>query len=175
MATNVTVTRVVEDDAAELLEMLRQASEETDYLSFTGGLGISLDEERAYLRSLDESTSGTMLKAVVDGVIAGSASITRGKGVRFRHAGDIGVAVLREHWGRGVGRALMQGIVSEGQRLGLRRLALKVRVDYLRAIALYESLGFRHEGRLIGAFAVGDTLYDDLQMGLLYDAGPSTG
>jgi hypothetical protein len=45
----------------------------------------------------------------------------------------------------------------------------------LRSFALYESLGFRHEGRLIGAFAVGETLFDDLQMGLLYDAGTSTG
>jgi RimJ/RimL family protein N-acetyltransferase len=174
MVTNVTVTRAVEDDAAEILDLLRQVSEETDYLSFAPGrLGISLDEEKAYLRSLDDPGAGTMLKAVVDGAIAGTAGITRGKSLRTAHAGVVGISVVRKHWGQGIGRALMHGIVNEGVRLGLRRLSLTVRADNARAIALYESIGFRHEGRLVGAFAVGETLYDDLQMGLLYDALPA--
>jgi RimJ/RimL family protein N-acetyltransferase len=169
--TNVTVTRAVQGDAAEILDFLNRVSLETDYLSFTpGDVGITLEEEVAFLRSMEDPARGFMLKALVDGVIAGTAGITRSKSIRLRHVGQVGISVVRKHWRQGVGRALMEGVVKEGERLGLRRLSLLVRSDNVRAIALYESVGFRHEGRLAGAFVVGDTLYDDLQMGLLYDA-----
>jgi RimJ/RimL family protein N-acetyltransferase len=170
MTTTVHVTRATEGDAAETLAFLHQASQETDFLGFTpGNVGITLEQQAAFLRSLDEPGAGTLLKAVVDGSIVATGGITRAKSIRFRHVGELGLSVLRSHWGRGVGRALMEGLVREGERLGLLRLSLKVRADNARAIALYESIGFRHEGRLVSAFAVGDTLYDDLQMGFLYE------
>ena len=48
----------------------------------------------------------------------------------------------------------------------LELLGLLVHPDNQRAIRLYESLGFAHEGRLVGAFVVGGTAYDELVMGL---------
>src|SRR5690349_20079315 len=112
MTTTVQVMRATEADAAETLALLEQLSQETDFLSFTPAtMKLTLSEQVAYLRSQNAPDSGIHLKAVVDGVIAGTAGITRPKSLRFRHAGEIGIGVLRRYWGQGVGRALMEAIV----------------------------------------------------------------
>jgi len=107
-----------------------------------------------------------MLKAVVDGDIAGTGSLMRGTRSRFRHAADLGLGVRKRFWGLGVGRALMEALIAAAREQGIARIALRVRADNARAIRLYESLGFVHEGRLVGAFVVGNQKYDDLAMAL---------
>ena len=56
---------------------------------------------------------------------------------------------LRGEWtGRGVGRALIQGVLDLADNwLGLRRLKLKVAADNLAAVALYQGAGFVETGR----------------------------
>ena len=54
----------------------------------------------------------------------------------------------------------------EGRRIGLTKIALRVRADNVRAIRLYEQLGFAHEGRLFGTFLVDGVEFDELTMGL---------
>jgi len=52
-----------------------------------------------------------------------------------------------DYGGRGVGRALTEAVIDLADNwLNLRRLGLIVFADNPRAIGLYESLGFQHEG-----------------------------
>ena len=46
----------------------------------------------------------------------------------------------------------------------VRRVELLVRESNARAIALYETLGFRHEGRFVGRVAGENGLEDDMAM-----------
>ncbi len=48
--------------------------------------------------------------------------------------------------GRGIGRALMEYMLKEAEKLGIGDCTLEVRVSNQPAISLYESLGFRGEG-----------------------------
>ncbi len=57
------------------------------------------------------------------------------------HVGN--VAVLPEAQGRGIGRAVMAALVAEARRRGMVRATLEVRPSNERALALYESFGFR--------------------------------
>ena len=50
--------------------------------------------------------------------------------------------------GRGNGRALLEALLGWADARGLVRVALEVVETNTRAIRLYESLGFEHEGRL---------------------------
>jgi ribosomal protein S18 acetylase RimI-like enzyme len=52
------------------------------------------------------------------------------------------VFVLPEYRGTGVGRQLMQELISEAARRGAARITLEVRTDNLVAQRLYRSLGF---------------------------------
>jgi len=71
----------------------------------------------------------------------------------FGHVlGDLTVAVHPAWQGRGVGRALFKALLDEviRNRPAVSRIELVARESNDRAIGLYESLGFRREGRLEG-------------------------
>jgi RimJ/RimL family protein N-acetyltransferase len=163
------VTSATEADAAAVLRHIELCGGETDFMSFgKGELDLVLEDEVEYLKTLSDPAGGVALKAEVDGKLVGLATIVRGSRPRFRHTGLLGLSVQREVWGQGLGRALCEAALSGARASGIRRVTLYVRADNLRAIRLYEALGFRHEGRMLGAFAVGSVEYDDLVMGLRF-------
>ncbi len=88
---------------------------------------------------------------------------------KLSHAAVLGLSVLKEHWGIGLGRALTTAIIRETKDIDISRIELGVREDNRAAVALYESLGFEHEGRLRRAFRVDKRLFDDHIMALLLD------
>ncbi len=57
------------------------------------------------------------------------------------HVGN--VAVRPDAQGRGIGRAVMAALLGEARRRGMVRATLEVRPSNARALALYESFGFR--------------------------------
>jgi len=57
------------------------------------------------------------------------------------------LAVVSEYRRNGVGRALMNELVSECQSLGLAFATLEVRASNIPAVNLYKSLGFIEVGR----------------------------
>ena len=71
----------------------------------------------------------------------------------FAHVfGDLTVAVAPAWQGRGVGRALFGALLAavQAEYPHVRRVELLARESNARAIGLYESVGFRREGRLAG-------------------------
>ncbi|MDT7834771.1 GNAT family N-acetyltransferase [Aquabacterium sp. OR-4] len=93
--------------------------------------------------------------------------------LRRRHVMMLGLSVAPEAQGQGVGRALMTALLDYADRWAqVLRLELQVFADNQRAIALYESLGFRCEGRHIG-YALRDGQYvDSLSMARLHPRPP---
>lgn len=86
---------------------------------------------------------------------------------RIRHQCALGIAVDRAHRGRGVGRALMAAAIAWAREARLDRVELRVMTRHRAAVALYEKMGFVHEGVLRAAIRIGDALHDDHIMGLL--------
>ena len=69
---------------------------------------------------------------------------------RRKHVGYIGMAVLEEWQGQGVGTALMEAAIDLAENwLNLTRIELEVIVDNKPAIKLYEKWGFKIEGTLV--------------------------
>lgn len=158
---------VVESDAAAVLDYVERIAAETDFATFGAGeFGVTYEQELAFLRTLADGSEGLMIKATIDGVMVGNALLGRSTRPRIRHMADLGLSVRREFWGYGLGRALCQTIFSQAKQVGVTRIALRVRADNARAIHFYESLGFAHEGRLVGSFVAAGVSYDELMMGL---------
>ena len=57
------------------------------------------------------------------------------------------VAVHPDHRRRGLGRRVLQAMLDEAARRGLREVSLEVRASNLAAITLYEKTGFACVGR----------------------------
>ncbi|WP_322470106.1 GNAT family protein [Hydrogenophaga sp. SNF1] len=71
---------------------------------------------------------------------------------------------------QGLGAALMRAAIAAAWAKGLTRIELTVRADNPNARALYERMGFAHEGLQRGAFRVDGQSVDSHAMALLRDA-----
>lgn len=87
------------------------------------------------------------LIAEVAGVVAGWAALTPVSG-RCVYAGvaEVSVYVAEAARGQGVGRALLQALVAESERVGIWTLQAGIFPENKASIALHESCGFRVVG-----------------------------
>ena len=84
----------------------------------------------------------------MEGKIAGTAGVeSLGNKIKLRHRAEFGISVAREFWGLGIGRALTLGCIELAKQAGYSQLELDVVGENRRAMALYESVGFREYGR----------------------------
>jgi putative acetyltransferase len=105
--------------------------------------------------------------AVVEGQVVGLADLHVGEG-RRRHTASLGMSVHDQFQGRGIGRKLLAALLDVADNyLGLTRVELEVLPDNARAIRLYESMGFEHEGCKRKAIFRGGQHWDGLMMGRL--------
>ena len=103
-------------------------------------------EEFVRQRVLQADANAHPLVGLRDGRLVAHGALIRRQG-RMAHVGEVYVAVDDAEWGKGDGRRMMAALLDLADNwLGLVRVELRVNVDNARAIALYESLGFEHEG-----------------------------
>jgi ribosomal protein S18 acetylase RimI-like enzyme len=106
--------------------------------------------------------------------LVGWCDITRHRSPLRAHCGVLGMGVVAGHRGAGIGRALLSAALSAARAAGMLRVELEVRGSNTPAIALYERMGFRHEGRKIAACRIDGTTDDMLIMGLVWpEPGPA--
>jgi len=139
---NIEIVHASPTDAAALLDHLKLVGGETDNLTFGAeGLPFSVEAEAEYLARMEGSANNFMLLAKADGHIIGNASLSR-LPRRMSHRGELAVAVAREYWGQGVGTRLMKEIIVLAEENAFEAVDLQVRSDNVRAVRLYEKLGF---------------------------------
>lgn len=81
---------------------------------------------------------------------------------------EIGMAVVKEWRGRGVGTALMQACVDWARAHDIHKLALQVWPHNDAAVRLYEKFGFEREGLLRSHYRrQNGEIWDAIVMGLL--------
>ena len=81
--------------------------------------------------------------------------------IKYRHRAGMGISVLKEAWGCGLGSFLMQLAVDQAKANGFEQLELGVYSDNARAIHLYEKFGFERYGIQPRAFKLKDGSYRD--------------
>ena len=139
---SLTIERGTPADAAELIDYLRTIGGETENLSFgTDDFPFTVESEAEYLEKQVDSHDRVLYVARVDGRIVGDASLSRGCR-RMRHRGEFGISVLRSMWGKGIGTALAEKVLTFARENDFEQVFLEVRSDNTRAIHLYEKLGF---------------------------------
>ena len=130
------------EDVGALHEIRRQPG----VIDFTLALPSErIEDSRRFLERLGPDDH--VLVAEVDGRVVGVAGL-HGKRGKLRHSAELGIGIHDQFQGRGLGRRLLEALLDiADNHIGLVRVELEVLPDNLRAIQLYESLGFEHEGR----------------------------
>ncbi len=122
---------------------------ETDYLlSYPDENSFDAQQEAEFLKEKTESPNEIEIVAVVDGVAAGTAGIEAvGSKYKLKHRAELGIAILKEYWGLGIGKALMEACIECAKEAGYTQLELNAVAENERAVALYKKMGFVEYGR----------------------------
>jgi len=84
---------------------------------------------------------------LIHGNVVGWCDVVRNtKRTVYSHCGTLGIGLLPEFRGQGIGRQLLQTAIGAACQCGMTRIELTVREHNANAIALYKSLGFEIEG-----------------------------
>ncbi len=158
-------------DAEQLLAFVEQIAGESENITFgPGEFHMSIDEERVFLQQNAEASGSLYLIAEVDNEIVGTLTFNVGKRLRLQHAGEFGISVVRAYWNSGIGSHMLAYLLSWARQKGtIRKINLRVRVDNLPAIHLYEKYGFIQEGRITREFYLHGAFIDSYVMGLQLD------
>ncbi len=100
-----------------------------------------------------------------DGELLGHLALNLSTKPRLKHSASFGVAVAKASRGKGVGRFLLEHLVSYcDEELELARLELEVHANNAAALSLYKSFGFEVEGTKRQAVLVEGELIDIIIM-----------
>ncbi len=157
-----------------------RAIREEDIVGFREALD-SVAREKQYLaqfsappleRTIEFVTAGiaenvSQFVALNDNRIVGWADIFPDKSAAMTHSGSLGIGVVSEYRGRGIGKILLVSCIKKARENGILRIVLHVRADNEKAIALYTAVGFQTEGVMKNYMLIEGTFYDALIMSLL--------
>ncbi len=143
------VRNAVASDARAVRDIMQRTHAETDYLlSYPDEQSVDDEQEARSLAETERSDNEVELVAVVDGRIVGSAGVTAVGGRRkLAHRARFGISVLKDYWGMGIGRVVMEASIDCARRAGYTQLELDVVAGNERAVSLYRRAGFEEYGR----------------------------
>lgn len=148
------------EDAKAVVEFTMQAGGETDNLTFGAeGLGVTPEQEEMFLKEMRENPRAVFLCAWKDGKLIGTGFLS-GMTRRMEHRARLAISILKAEWGKGVGSAVMEELISFARKIGVEIIELEVRCDNARAIHLYEKYGFRRIGTFPAFFKIKDEYID---------------
>ena len=148
----VEVRDTTETDAECVAALIDSVSRERRYLA--GTVGFPVDSTRAFILSV-QAAGGVHIIAVNSGKVIGWCDIVPHSFEGMRHVGRLGMGVQKEHRCRGVGRELLSLALQKAFAGSLERVEMEVFATNTSAIRLYETFGFRCEGRKVGSSEAG--------------------
>ncbi|MCX7773212.1 MAG: GNAT family N-acetyltransferase [Clostridia bacterium] len=136
-------------DAEEFLFLVQKIDAETDFLvRAPGEFRMNLNEEAQFIEDKLRSKKDILLTARVNGVLAGTLGFVAGTLSRYNHKGEFGLSVLKDFWGAGIGKRLIETMFEWADANGVIKICLEVDTCNSRAISLYRTMGFVEEGYL---------------------------
>ncbi len=131
------------EDSEPMLEYLRKSSRETEFLLRSpDDEFFTPEKEEDFLNTILESPNDLMVICEIDGKIAGNCQLRFMVRCKVRHRGNIGIALLKDYWGLGIGTKMFEELVNAAKERGLYQLELSFYEGNSRARALYEKMGF---------------------------------
>lgn len=120
-------------------------------------LGVILDKrqtresEAEWLgKKLVSIESGQQISVVaeVDNHVVGNSEVARGSSSDEFYHGKLGILLMKDYRSQGIGLEMMNTLVEESRKSGLKTIELEVFASNSRAIHVYETAGFKQVGKI---------------------------
>ncbi|EOT29962.1 GNAT family N-acetyltransferase [Enterococcus saccharolyticus] len=158
-------------DAENILAVMKQVSQETEFLVMDEGLNLTPASLAHHIEAIDDSENNLLLLAYNGAQLIGTASVRASDEKRIAHIGEVGISILKDYWGFGLGSVLLEEVIAWAHdSAGIRRLELTVQAQNKRAIHLYEKFDFQVEATMArGAVGNDGRFLDVLLMSVMID------
>lgn len=120
-----------------------------------------VEEEAKVLSDCLNAPKQFMIAARDGERIVGNLGIFPATGPFMEHSAKLGIGLISEFHGQGLGLALMRYSMEIAKSVGLHRIELSVRTYNKAGIALYEKTGFQRVGLLKDAVFIDGTYRDE--------------
>jgi RimJ/RimL family protein N-acetyltransferase len=107
--------------------------------------GFSLEESRQFIQSRFKEEIIFQVAAITTQIV-GWCDIIPYPEKGFAHVARLGMGILKDFRGCGIGTRLLSACLAQAQDTVLEKVELQVFSDNSAAIALYQKLGFQSEG-----------------------------
>ena len=145
------------EDVEEMLAYLRETATETHFLlREPEDVTDTVESERFFIQRVLDSNTQLMIVALVDGKLAGNCGLTFKSYSKVKHRCEIGIGLLKEFWGLGIGSALFDEMFTAAKAYGCTQMELKVIEGNQRGLALYQKTGFQLTGTIPNAIRLKD-------------------
>lgn len=133
---------------------------EREYLAFQQPFPLA---QTAAFVATNLENGGPMFVADDGGRIVGWCDVRRESIPIYAHEGVLGMGLLPDYRGRGLGELLIRAALDAARAAGFERVSLTVYGRNARAAALYRKVGFIMEGTRLRGKKL-DGVYDDVHM-----------
>ena len=147
-------------DIAGFRDCVGAVMRERQYLAFLEP--FPLDQTAAFVAG-NIGSGNPHFVAVDDERVVGWCDIKRETIPIYAHEGLLGMGVLDEYRGRGLGERLLRTALDAARTGGFERVCLSVYARNTRALELYRKVGFAVEGTRVRGKKL-DGEYDDVHM-----------
>lgn len=152
-----------EDDLDAMLQFANELSKEDTFVMLSGETVTRQEEEKFLDESFRKMQAGNKihLVALVNGKFAGSSSVERGR-KRKSHTGSVSISIAKPFREEGIGTIFMQSVIDEARKSGYRLLELTCFETNVRALHLYEKIGFQRAGFIPAMYAYKGDFYGEV-------------
>ena len=148
-----------------LVEEKQVDSKSTLYTGFDRK--VTREEEAEWLAQTLVSVEGgetINIVADIDRKVVANGDVTRGGYKDTRYHGHLGLTMIRKYRGQGIGRRMIETLVRESRRAGLRTLDAEFLAENAAARRAYEKGGFKEAGIIPHKVFRGGKYFDGLIM-----------
>lgn len=122
-----------------------------------------LEKVSAFQKSLI-SKNGPVYYAIQGDQVVGWCDVFPMTNPRHAHRGGLGMGLLPEFRGKGLGGKLLKSVLDHSKKFGLEKIELNVYTSNEPAIALYKKFGFEQEGLIRKYRKLDEKYFDCLAM-----------
>ena len=166
---SVTIREASVDDAQELISVVKEYIEDSEYIPYTKGeFNPTIEFEKEWIQTLNDQKNSLLLLAIHDGKIIGNISVNGSQRNMAAHTACIGIGLLREWRNKGVGSILFNSVIEWAKKNSqLEILWLETYATNKEGMTLYKKYGFEQDGIQKNFIKLSDNEYaDNLMMSL---------
>lgn len=164
----VTIRQATVEDAEKLLNCIKKYLPESEYIPrLQEEIKLTLEQEQERINTFRTSENSLLLVAEYENEIIGNIDLNGSPMKAMEHTAIIGMGLLKEWRGSGLGSVLMKSVVDWAKANPMLELIwLQVYTENSAGLNLYRKMGFEENGLVKNFFKQHGKYYDNLTMSM---------